>query len=662
MLSAGNRALLRSLALVLALCACRSAPRPAARPARTGTPDAGTGEVDEGSPQAGAVIGEVDGTQVLALAAPQFAKLPRDQRLLAYWTSLAGAAGEATALDQSYRNNLAIVRILRAILEHPAVVPPAVLPRIRSFARTVWLNGGLHDPVTGRKTAPQFTLSELRLAALAAQASGADLGLGTVSPEYAVRALEGPLFDPRLDAVRTVHGAEPGASAVNLYDKITARDFRGLREKYLLNSRLAHDDSFVIEQVIKLPAAAASLEQALAYAAPPQRAVLEPLAAFLRTGEPEPFRAAQRAWTEAAGPVDFFAGFWDRSADPRGRKAIFGAFVGVADPERAPLLEALAQAAPHLEEKLPWPPAQRRPFARPAAAEALLLASASGAMRPLRSFGLTLPMDAAQRDLAGAKSALFPAAADAAARIRTDAALRTLAEPSAEAQLARCLPELRFAFLSLREVIGRPAGRAPPAEPSETLEGGFGALEEARADLAAHMLSSDPLLLQLGLLTTSCQKVWPQFAAASWLLAAAAVPQGDRIDDDRLRALQLEIWWFIGKGALIERHDGARRFLTVPDAERFHSAASELLALLHELELRGDGARLHDLLEQHASHVDVKWRNEVLDRLRAANIPRGVAVIPPQLHAIVSEGKVVDAEAIPAEDLDSQMLRDWKNF
>src|SRR5947209_1590558 len=109
MLPAGNRAILRALALIVALCACRSAPRPAARAPAAGGPDGGTGEpAAQGSPQAAAVIGEIDGTPVLALAVPQFAKLPRDQRLLAYWTSLAGAAGEATALDQSYRNNLAI--------------------------------------------------------------------------------------------------------------------------------------------------------------------------------------------------------------------------------------------------------------------------------------------------------------------------------------------------------------------------------------------------------------------------------------------------------------------------------------------------------------------------------------------------------------------------
>ncbi len=658
----GRQQVVQALSLALLFCACRTAPRPAGA-REPGAADAGTSEAFSapGAPQSGSVIAEVSGTQVLALAAPQFAQLPRDQRLLAYWAAQAAAAGQPVALDQSYRHNLEVVRLLRGILSRAAVVPSPLLQRIRAFARVVWLNGGLHDPETGRKETPAFTLSDLRAALLAAQAAGADLGLGSLSLEFALRGLEGALFDPRVDAQRTVHGADLTASAVNLYDAITVRDLRGLHEKYILNSRLARDETFIVEQVIRVPAAAAALEQALAHAAPPQRAVLEPLLAFLKTGEPEPFRAAQAAWVEALGPVDFFAGFFDRSADPRGRKAIFGAFVGLADAERTPLLQALAQAAPQFEEKLPWGPQQRRPFPRPAAAEALFLAAASGSMRPLRSFALTLPLGAAQRESDGVKSAVFAAADEAVARLRTDAALVALAEPSLAQRLAPCLPSLRLAFLALREIVGRPSGRAPQDE--TRLESVRGALEEARADLAAHFLSQDPLLLQLGLLTSSCQKLWPQFTAAQWLASAASLPPGlDRIEDDRLRALQLQIWWFTGKGALLERHSGGRRFLAMPDAARFHAAAGELLSLLRESTALGDGARITGLLERHASRVDAHWRDEVLDRLRAAGIPRRIAVLPPRLDGAFTDGKLTDAQAIPVEDLDAEILRDWQRL
>ena len=646
---AGRQGVFWALAALAVVCACRTAPRPALPEAASrAEPFAAVPEPVPAAPQAGSVIAEVGGTQVLALAAPQFAQLPRDQRLLAYWVAQAAAAGEATAIDQGYRHNLEVVRLLRGILSRPAVVPAALLQRMRIFARAVWLNGGLHDAVTGRKEAPAFTLSDLRTAALAAQAAGADLGVGSLSLEYALRALEGPLFDPRVDPVRTLHGRDLTASAVNLYQAVTTRDLRGLHEKYPLNSRLAREGTSLVEQVIRLPAAAAALDQALPHAAPPQRAVLEPLAAFLRGGEAAPFRAAQAAWVEALGPVDFFAGFFDRSADPRGRKATFGGFVGLADLERTPLLRALLQAAPQLEEKLPPQPA---PSPRLAAAEALLLAGSSGAMRPLRSFALTLPLEGAPL-----KSALFAAADEAAARAGGDAALQALADPQLSRELLRCLPSLRFTLLALRQVLG-----GVPADATR-LEGGAGALLEAHADLAAHVLSAEPLLVQLGLLGPACQALWPQFAAAQWLAAAAGAPQGERAEDDRQRAFQLQIWWFTGKGALVERHAGGRRHLAVPDAARFHVAAAELLVLLEEIAARGDGARLADLLERHASRVNTQWRDEVIERLRAAGLPRRIAVLPPRLDGVFTDGRLTDATATAVGDLDEQVIHDWQKL
>src|SRR5204863_4990307 len=116
------------------------------------------------------VIADVDGIAVLALEAPQFTSLSREQRLVAYWTAQAVLSGDWLAYEQSYRRNLEIVRLLRGILSRPQVVPSGVLARIRDFARAIYLNHGLHDVETGHKLAPIFTAPELRLAALAAQA------------------------------------------------------------------------------------------------------------------------------------------------------------------------------------------------------------------------------------------------------------------------------------------------------------------------------------------------------------------------------------------------------------------------------------------------------------------------------------------------------------
>src|SRR5262249_10561410 len=146
------------------------------------------------APQPSTRLADVNGIAVLALGAPQFAGLPRDQRLVAHFAAQAGAAGDPIAAEQGYRHNLAVIRLLRGILSRWQVVPQSLISRIRAFARLVYLDHGLYDPETGRKLRPAFSYAELHMAALAASAAGADLGVSGRRLEFALRALEGPMF------------------------------------------------------------------------------------------------------------------------------------------------------------------------------------------------------------------------------------------------------------------------------------------------------------------------------------------------------------------------------------------------------------------------------------------------------------------------------------
>ena len=603
------------LAIVCIACKASAPPRPAPARAPEPTPSRNPAPpLPSFAPQPANRLADVNGIAVLALAAPQFASLARDQRLVAHFAARAAAAGDPVAAEQGYRHNLTVIRLLRGILTRPQVVPAALLGRIRAFARLVYLNHGLHDAETGRKQRPGFTAAELRTAALAAAAAGADLGLPGRNLEYSLRALDGPLFDPRVDAQRTVHGADLTASAVNFYEGVTLRDLESFPERAPLQSRLVKQGGVVSERIYRLPPAADELDRALPWSAPPQRPVFEALSAFFRSGDSAPFEAAQRAWAEALGPVDAFAGFIDTSADPRGRKALFSGVVGMADPERAAALDRLRLRN---------------------TGEALLLLATAGAARPPRRYALTLET----------KSALFAAPLEAAAQLRGESVISALGEPPFVGELLRCASALRFAQLALREL-----SRAP-VELSAVLE-------EALAQANAHVLAeTTPELLP----DPGCRELWPRFVATEWLASVASAADADRIEDDVQRAIQLQIWWFTGKGALAERHVGGRRYLSVPDTGRFRSAAQELVALLGQIQSAGDAARWRELLERHASKVDPQWRDDVVARLQG--LPRRVAVLPPRLDAVLdAAGNVVDAQAVPVPDLDEQMLRDWSAY
>ena len=671
---------MRPAALLLACCAlaCRTGPQPAPRASGVPVSEAPMPPLSRGPPpNLLATDGDV---AVLALSAPGFAALPREQRLLAYWLAQAANAGDSIAVDQGYRHNLQVVRLLRGILTHPQAVQPALLPPLRAFARAIYLNHGLHDAETGQKLQPPLTPADLRQAALAAQAAGAELGMPASRLELELRALEGPIFDPRVDPLRTSRaGPDPlTASAVNLYGGVALKDLQGFTERYPLNSRLVKEQGKLTELVAragppaglyadKLARVVAALDQALPYAiSTGQRLGLEQLIASFRSGEPDRFRDSQREWLKEAASVDYVLGFIETYADPRGLKALFEGFVGIEDKPRSAPLQQLSLSAQYFEERMPWAAEWKRAQVRPPAAAAYQVLAASGENRPQSFSGVNLPNDQAERERLGAKSLLVPSFDEAVAEVRGKALARVFDPPPLGEALARCLPQQRFAQLAFHEMIGHASGKVSSTmrgDPSAALGASYQTLEEARADLVAHWLAADPRTREIGLLPDlRCQQLYPQYATTQWFTYVAHVASGDRVEEDHQRADQLMIWWFTGKGAIAERQIAGKRYLVVTDPARWHSAAGELLALLQNIKSTGHAARLRDLVELHASRLDTRWRDEVIARLKALGVPRRVDGLPPVLRPVLADGKVVDAAAEPVTDLDAQVLADWASY
>jgi dipeptidyl-peptidase-3 len=635
------------------------------------------------SPSQARILLSTQETAVVALEAPAFADLPREQRLLAWWLAQAGLAGDAIAWDQQYRHNLAIARLLRGILTHPQAVQKPVLERIRQFARTVYLQHGLHDEETERKATPPFTPAELRLAALAAQAAGAQFGLppGT-RLEAHLRALEGPLFDPRVDPLRTDKAPGPGkdpllSSAVNLYESVSLRDLRGFHERYPLASRLVKQDGQLVEQVYRigglygdrLTRAEAALARAIPLAQGTQRRSLEELAGFFRTGDPNRFRLSQRAWLAEASPVDYILGFIETYADPRGLKGLWEGFVGVRDGPRSEVLEKLAARAQEFEDAMPWAPEFRRAQVKTAAAEALQVVSGSGDDRPQSFTGVNLPNEQAEREQFGSKSFLLPSYDDAIAQARELQVAREFSPPEVAEDQTRCRSEQRFALVAMHEVVGHASGRAGAKlaeqrlDPADVLAENYNTLEEARADLVAHFHAGEPRAREVGLLPgPRCQELYPQFATTSWLISLATTPEGERVEEDHLRAELLQLWWFRTRGAVTVRVASGKTYVVVTDRARWHEAAGELLALLQQIKSTGDAPTLAKLVADHGSRLDTGWRDEVVARILALGLPRRVYALPPVLRPVLTDGKMQDVIAAPVEDLDAQILEDWKDY
>ncbi len=612
------------------------------------------------------VIARVGEVAVVALTGSAFAALPREQRLLAYWLAQAARAGDAVAWDQSYRHNLPVVRLVRGVLSRPDATPEALLAKVRDYARALYLNRGLHEAVSERKLLPPFSAAELRLAALAASAAGANLGFVSANPAAALGALEGPLFDPGLDALRTARPAGEDAllaSAVNLYAGVSLKEAAGFREEHAGNARLAKLDGRVGEEIYRVGApglyatdlvrAVAALNEAAVHAQGAQRQRLERVAAYLRFGSPDELAFADAADAGDVPEVDTALGFLATGADPRGVKGLWLGLVGARDPEGTARVARLSAAFAELEQSAPWPDEYKRRGAKGPTAEALSLLSAAGAARPDPYTGLR----------SAGKALIFAEVDDALATARELHATSELAPRASAAALLRCRAQVERAKVELREVIGRFSGTPPPADQARTLSVHGPILEEARAELVAHFHAADPRLLSLGVLEDkSCQPLWAQLAGISWVSSLARMQEGEHLETAELRATQLMLWWFLQRGAISLTREAGKTVVAPADGKKFHAAAASLLTLLQTIRSTGDVALFSSMVEAHAARLDPALRDEVAQRFSALGIPRRVAVLSPVLRPVITNGKVTDAEAAPVENLDGAIEEDWMSF
>src|SRR5207245_3309224 len=117
---------------------------PVAHPRQSSAPAAPAAPLPAFAAQPATRLGETSGIAVVALGAPQFSALPRDQRLVAWYALQAGAVGDAVAADQGYRRNLPVIRLLRGLLSRAQVVTAPRLARIRHIAQVHLLGSVSH--------------------------------------------------------------------------------------------------------------------------------------------------------------------------------------------------------------------------------------------------------------------------------------------------------------------------------------------------------------------------------------------------------------------------------------------------------------------------------------------------------------------------------------
>jgi dipeptidyl-peptidase III len=605
------------------------------------------------------LVGRVRDTGFLQLTVDAFDDLSPEQKLDAYWLSMAAIAINPIAYDQNSAYGLQEKHVLEAILTHSNGVDPAVLKKITEYTMLFWGNQGNHNDFTSRKFLPDFTPAELREAAEQARKNGAtQLGTPT-SLQRVLTELEKPIFDPNFQPMLTDKNPPAGedpleASSVNYYSGVTLKDLMGFTEHYALNSRLTKGpDGMLTEEVYRagtpdgkvppgryareLGLAIRDLQQALPHAPASQKKVINDLIRYYQTGERSDWVACGIDWVRDKSDPDFSNGFVEVYKDPRGQKGAIQGFVTVVDKKMNQMMTSFASNAGYFEQHAPWDDKYKNPNPKPPIVNATETLVETGSFA-VNTIGDNLPNEEEIHEKYGSKSFIFTGSIRAFNSATGERVAQEFASSQAEIDRAQKYGDLaENLFTAMHEVIGHGSGKLSPKltkEPAAYIKEYYSTLEESRADLMALWNFWDPKLIEMGVMPNDdVARAAYDSEARSALTQLHEVPTGDTIEEDHRRGTQLIVNYIRDKTGGIEPLDrDGKVYLVVTDYQKMRQGVGMLLAELMRIKAEGDYDAARDLINKYSIHFNTAWRDQVVARYKTLDIPNYWAGINPELE------------------------------
>ncbi|HLL00276.1 MAG TPA: peptidase [Myxococcaceae bacterium] len=622
-------------------------------------------------------------TAIAQMFAPGVAQLSAEDKRVAWHLTLAAHAGEEIAYDQLGWRVVELKRLLEGVylfgLEGPGG-PGLFDQRLTSYLERFYGHSGNHDHVTGQKFVPTFTSGELSAAAVRAFRAGAPFG---VQDERALsewlKSLQPTIFDASFEPSLTSKSPPQGqdlitASANTAYGPgVTLAEVEGFKEKNPLNSRLVKVNGKLVEQVFRagdkktppglyaeeLSRVNAHLQEAMKSANKQQKPVLQKLIRYFQTGSPKDWDAYNIAWLRADPPVDATIGFIETYVDPRGQKGQWEALINYRDASENRIMELIGKRAQYFEERTPWPAAyKRKKVALPVSKAISLIAS-----YPQPPAGINLPNEQHIREKHGSKSVLVANVMETASALRRlPLALEFSRTPEERAQAQKHSATARKWLVAFHEVLGHASGQVDKKKlknqaPSKFLKEYDNTLEEARADLVALWHAYDPVLAELSPEHEQiAQQMYRDFLVEG-LTNLARVEKGDQFEEDHQRGHHMTVNFLIDKGAVKQVSEGGRTYWVVTDYAKMREAVGELLSQLMVIKATGDYAGIRALVTQKGIKFDPKLRDEVVARVKAADVPAVLFITAPRLLPVVdANGQLTDLQVDTTQGFIAQHL------
>ena len=626
--------------------------------------------------------------KILRYQVPGFGELPLKHKELLYYLYEAALSGRDIIYDQNYKYNLAIRHLLEAIVKSYAGNRDCdEWEKFMVYVKKLWFSNGLHHHYSMDKFVPE--VSEKYFESLVKGSDVAVLGAGE-DPDSRLIRLQQVIFNPNIDAKRVVQddGVDMiQASANNFYENVTQEEAEEFYKKlsgpedpepvsWGLNSKLVKEDGVVKEHVWKVGGMYSSaiekvvywLEKAIKVAASePQKAALEKLVEFYKTGDLKQFDDYSILWVKDKKTViDVVNGFIEVYGDALGRKATFESVVSIRDEEATRRAAAISNNAQWFEDHSPTHPEYKKENVKGVSARSINVVVESGDCSPSTPIGINLPNADWIRAKHGSKSVTINnimAAYDEASK--ESGAIEEFAWSAEEIALSKKYGHLSTVLhVDLHEIVGHGSGKLADGvgNPGDTLKNYASTIEEARADLFALYYAIDEKLVQLGLMP-SIEVGYAEYNGyirGGLMTQLVRVELGQNIEESHMRNRQLIAKWVYEKGQsgnVIEKKvRNGKTYFVVNDHQALRKLFGDLLREVQRIKSEGDFEAARDLVENYGVKVDRKIHEEVLARWKKLNIAPFAGFLNPKLTPVFNDGKLRDVKIDYPDDFQAQML------
>ena len=505
------------------------------------------------------------------------------------------------------------------------------------------------------------------------------------------------IFDPAVMAKRTVQSGDKDliqASANNYYEgDLTQMEVDAFYEKmkegqdtlrpisYGLNSRLVKENGKIYEKVWKvgglytqaIERIVAELEKAIPFAEnDAQKAIIEKLIAYYRTGDLKTFDAYSVLWVQdTQSEVDFVNGFIETYGDPLGRKASWESTVNFINKEATERTRIISSNAQWFEDHSPIDPRFRKKEVKGVSAKVITVAMLGGDCYPSTPIGINLPnADWIRRDY-GSKSVTIENITEAYDKASQGSGLSAeFMWSDKEMQQSK-----QYGFLTdnlhtdLHECLGHGSGQLLEGVDPDALGAYSSTLEEARADLFGLYYMADPKMVELGLLPVAdaYETAYYHYMMNGLMTQLVRIEPGKNIEEAHMRNRQLIAKWAYEQGrndnvVELKKRDG-KTYVVVNDYQKLRALFARLLAEVQRIKSEGDFEAGKNLVENYGVQVDAELHREVLERYKKLNLAPYKGFVNPLMKEVKNEaGEVIDITLDYTEGYAEQMLRYSRDY